>query len=463
MGAYRRPIKFKRRRIPRRHSKYIVKLTPNTTVLFIVVFIIACIIGTVILGNHLKQKAEENRPSILDTVTNSEEETTKTSSGVSSIGKADGHIRSGCLDISYTTSKEKLEVQLRNMFASGFDSVTLPIEKDGSLLYYFPAAVTLSYMSENENLPSLTETIETIKSIGAEYGINPTVTAYYVLTSSKPEDPVLKEVAYLFDTAIIAEAYTLGADEVLVSGFENDFNAEEILAFAEKLKSASSGIKIGFAFAPEVYLTDENASTLEKISAEISFLAIDTFGFDWTYSVTNEPVYSTDEDGEAEETTETVILSQIYGQIEEFLSYAKGNISLYGLRFVLDGTHTYTLSEAIDVLYSKGAFDFYVAATSEDSFSPVTPETTEADIGSDVESEEETTKRPSSAETTAPSTTESTASTEKPKETETVPLETEPETTEPETTVPETVEPIETEPIETEASVTAEENISQPE
>ncbi len=452
MGAYRRQVKFPKRRVPRRHSKYIAGTKLNATVLFVVIFVIVCIVGTVALGNYLKEKADQNRPSILDTSTKTEEDTTKTSSGVSSIDHADGHIRSGCLDISYGSDNNVLENELRNLFASGFDSVTLPIEKNGSLLYYFPAASALSYISPDTELPSLTKTIEIIKSIGAEYGIEPTVTAYYKLSAPETEDPVLTEASYLFDTAIISEAYSLGADEVLVSGFKTELDSDEILSeimtFIEKLKSSSPEIKIGFAFAPEIYFADQTAQALEKISAEISFLAIDTSDLDWTYSVTKDPVYTTDENGNTTETVETIVISQIYGQIEKILSDAKGSISLYGLRFVLDGTYTYTLSEAIDALYSKGVLDFYVASTAKSAFAPISPDT--SDSKSDLDSDSQTTSpsRPTNTgtakpETTKPETTETVPVTEtvSPEDSEPVP----PETTEPETTESETSPNTETE------------------
>ena len=409
MGAYRRPVKFQRRRVPRRHSKY-VGIKPNTTVLFVVIFIIACIIGSVMLGNHLKEKAEQNRPSILDTATQKTDETTKTSSGVSSIGHADGHIRSGCLDISYGTDTESLTKRLHNLFASGFDSVTLPIAaNDGALLYYSPVAVTLSYMSADADLPSLTDIVKLIKTVGSEYGINPTVTAYYRLTTPETDDAVLREAAYLFDTAIISEAYTLGADEVLVSGFKKDLHTDErrdaILLFTEKLRISAPSIKVGFAFAPEVYCTDETASNLEKIASEVSFLAVDTSELDWSCSVTEETVYTTDENGDTTEIVETVILSNIYSQIDEITSAAKGSIPLYGLRFVLEGENTVTLREAIDVLYSKGALDFYVMTAPESAYSPSEPETTESESSDETETDEET-KRPSQQTKPAETTTQ---------------------------------------------------------
>ncbi len=472
MGAYRRPVKFQRRRVPRRHNKY-VGIKPNTTVLFVVIFIVACIIGSVILGNHLKRKAEENRPSILDTATQKDDETTKTSSGVSSIAPADGHIRSGCLDISHESDKDALTKSLHNLFSSGFDSVTLPIAKDGALLYYSPAAVALSYMSADADLPSLTETVELIKSVGAAYGINPTVTAYYKLTSPETEDPVLKEASYLFDTAIISEAYTLGADEVLVAGFKKDLHTDErrdaILLFVEKLKSSAPDIKIGFAFAPEVYCTDTTAANLEKIASETDFLAVDTSELDWTYSVTDEPVYTTDENGDRIETTETVVLSSIYGQIEGITSAAKGSISLYGLRFVLNGTYTYTLTEAIDALYSKGALDYYVMSAPESGYSPEEPETTESESETETKKETET-KRPVQQETKPPETTtppETTLSadteTDVPADTETdAPVDTETDApVDTETDAPvdtETDAPVDTEtgtPVDTETDVPA--------
>lgn len=427
MNNYRRPVNFKRNRIPRRHRKF--KIKPNSAVLFVSVFVIIVIVATVMLGNHLKELADQIAPPDNTGEDTTDADTTLKSDGVSSIISADGNIRSGCLDISEYSSDEELARQIKNIYAAGFDSVTVPISNNGSLCYYSPAAITLSYMTEDAELPKLQSIIEMIRSIGNDYGITPKVTAYYRLTSPNTTDPVLSEASFLFDTAIVAEAYTLGADEVLVSGFSlgGAADCETVISFIEKTKVSAPKIKLGLAFAPDVYATDTLSSYLETIAANTSFLAVSTDNFDWSYSVSEDTVVSTDENGETVTTTETVVYSVIYDQLTEAATSIKGSISLYGLRFLLNGDVAYSLCQATEALYSKGAFDFYVISAPTGGFVPddFVPD---SDTDESTEDEETTTKK---EETKKPETTKPTVTTDAPDETDapdTAPHETDTDT-----------------------------------
>ncbi len=413
MNNYRRPVKFKRNRIPRRHRKF--KLKPNSAVLFVSVFVLIVIVATVMLGNHLKELADQIAPPDNTGEDTTDSDTTLKSDGISSITSADGSIRSGCLNISDYSSEEDLARQIKNIYATGFDSVTVPITYNGSLCYYSPAAITLSYMTENAELPTLQSIIDLIRSVGKDYGITPKVTAYYQLSSQNMTDPVLSEASFLFDTAIVAEAYSLGADEVLVSGFSlgGAADCETVISFIEKTKVSAPKIKLGLAFAPEAYATDTLSSYLETIAANTSFLAVSTESFDWSYSVSEETVVFTDENRDTVTTTQTVIHSAIYDQLTEAATSIKGSISLYGLRFLLNGDIPYSLAQAAEALYSKGAFDFYVVSAPLGGFVPddFVPET-DTD---ETEDEETTTKK---EETKRPETTKPAVTTKEPDETD---------------------------------------------
>ena len=316
-------------------------------------------------------------------------------------------------------------------------------------------------MQADAALPDLSKIINTIRSVGKEYGISPTVTAYYKLTTPETDDPVLTEVAFLFDTAIVAEAYTLGADEVLVSGFSlsDATDCDNVTAFIDKAKLSAPKIKLGLAFAPEVYADDASASYLEKIAAGTSFFAVNTDSLDWSYSVIEETFSSTDENGDTVFTTENVVYSVIYDELVNTAVSIKGSISLYGLRFLLNGDNAYSLAMAAEALSSKGAYDYYVITSPEGGHPPddYEPETT-----TESDKKDEETKKPQKPETTQ----KPTVSTAPPETEETDPPVEAPDTdSEPDTTESDTAEPTppETEPSEETTESTPETETTPPE
>ncbi len=381
MNSYRRPVNFKRRHVPRRHSKYTPKPKLNATVLFLTLFILAVIVGTVMLGNHLKSKVDEGKESSDTNVETKTEQSTPASGGISMIEPAEGNVRAGCLDISAITNEEDLIRRITDILASGYDAVTIPITKDNSLLYYSPAAAALSQLPADTNLPDLANVIKTVRETGENYGLTPTVTVYYKLTSTEITDPVLAEAAFLFDNAIVAEAHNLGADEVLISGFSlaTSDDCDSILYFIEKLKTSAPAIKPGLSFTPDVYSVDVTAAYLEKLSAVTSFFAVDTSRLDWSYTVTEESVILTDENGDEIESTESVVFTAIYNDIINIATEIKGSISLYGLRFIINGENTYLLSEATEALYFKGAYDYYIVSAPEGGYGPDLPDAEETE------------------------------------------------------------------------------------
>ncbi len=424
MNSYRRPVHFRRSRIPKRKNKFRTGI--NAAVLFVVIFVIVCIVGTVMLGNYLLDRAEETAGDTVTTPPPKETETTKMSDGLSQIEPADGSVRSGCLDIFGIKSADALDGEIRRILAAGYDSITVPVSQNGELLYYSPTAVALSHMDAASALPSLDSVIQKIKNIGREYSISPTVTLYYTLSSLSKEDPVLQEASFLFETAITTELVSYDADEVLISGFSLSENAsdgaEKIISFTEKMKDQKDGTKLGISLTYEVFADNSSAHLLEKLSSAADFMAVDLTYLDWTHTVSSETVYDTDENGISNERIETVHITPIYEEIIRIADMIKGSTSLYGLRFLLRGDIPYSLSEAISALSYSKAYDFYV----------ITP----SPLGEDPEDEPET-------EDTADDTTRKNDSkdTKPPKETE--PKETEKDTTK-ETTA-ETTAPPETE------------------
>lgn len=418
MNSYRRPVHFRRSKIPRRKNSKKAKI--NTAVLIVLIFVIVCIVGTVMLGNYLKNRADDTSIPKETLPPETDADTTRTSEGLSTIEPAEGSVRSGCLDIKGVTDAAELDEKIRYIFASGYDSITVPIADDGSLLYYSPAAIALSHMQKDSLLPSLTDIISRIKKIAEEYRINPTVTAFYTLTSPNIDDPVLMEAAFLFDTAIVAEAHSLGADEILVSGFSLAEKPTEatnaVISFVEKLRATAKDIRIGLALPAETYMADNTAHHLETISSAVEYLAVETSELDWSHTVTEDTVYNTDENGDVIESVETVHLSSIYETLTGIAESIKGSTSLYGLRFLLNGDDPYTLVLAIDALALKNAHDFYVVTPTPVHFADEDDETDEdeEDTAKTQKPDKEDTKKPETKppETTKKETTEAVTETE---------------------------------------------------
>ncbi|MCD7776448.1 MAG: hypothetical protein LUH54_03640, partial [Firmicutes bacterium] len=360
------PIKYRKRRVRRRTSTVgrAGRRKIPTAVIFVCVFVICCIVGTVMLGNYLLDKVEEP-PETTEPTTTSGTSSSHQTSGLSNISSADGNVRAGCLDISDTSNLEIIRERVDFIYESGYDSILIPVSDGSGELYFLSdVAVALSRMSSDADLPTMSDILRVINESAESYGITPKVTIYYVITSGGISDAVLYEAAVLYDTAVITECTSLGADEVLLSGIEVNGSGEDDISaftsFIEKVKEADSDITLGAAFGLEIYQSTDYAALLESISSCVSFLAVDISSLDMTYTDTDEIVYTTDEDGSIIESTETVRMSSLYSELSEAAESIKGSISLYGLSFLLYGDDTYILSESIDAIYSAGAYSFYV-------------------------------------------------------------------------------------------------------
>ncbi len=406
------PIKYRRRRVKRRKSTVgrAGKRQIPTAVIFVCVFVVFCIVGTVALGNYLLGKVEEGGGTDAASST-SGTSSTRYTSGISSIAAAEGNVRSGCLDISDTSDLAVIRERVDFLFECGYNAVTIPVSKyDGTLYYMSDAAVALSRMSEDENLASLSDILDVIDASAEYYGIDAGVTVYYTATWCGISDSVLREAAILYDTAVIAECDAAGVDEVLISYFEvtaDESGIEELTSFTDKIKESAPDINLGLSFLIDIYSDTSYATLLEAAASNVSFLTVDISSIDLTYVSTYGKVYTenedsteiTDDESTAEETAVIARDSSIYSDLSEAAEAIKGSVSLYGLRFLLYGEDTYVLSESINAIYSAGAYNFYV-------ITPTPTNTQEADTETDDSSEtEEDTETEAPAATKAETTT----------------------------------------------------------
>ncbi len=379
MNGYHAPIQYKHNRKKRRYGKK--KLRINFTVLFVVLFIIGCFVGAVFLGNYLKDKVGEphSGPASLPE-TNGEKPDGSHPSVSDAAQKRKSH-RSGCFFPYAGADAYKLAGKL---FDSGYDSVTIPLKDDtGALLYYSASAVALSRLPEDAQLPSLGDTISAIRAAGRVRGIEPLITVYYDMAYHTQTDPVIGEAALLYETAVISEAYSLGADGVLLTGLPTEggriTDPDGILAVIDKLRASSPDIALTLAFPYEVYADRAMSQTLDTLVLAAGALAVDTTPLDWSYSETEEEFTYTNDQGEPETGTETVRQSSIYSSLDSAAAAIKSSTALYSLGFVIRGNVPYNEVEAVDALYHNGTYAYFVISAPEEMSQPTTPGETSAE------------------------------------------------------------------------------------
>ncbi len=451
MNGYHAPIQYKHSGRSRRHyNRYgRKKLRINLTVLFVVLFIIGCFVGAVVLGNYLKDKvggAGAGDDTFFDT---NDKADTGPHPSVSDAAQSHASHRSGCF---FPYASEDIYALAGRIFDSGYDSVTIPLkDSSGTLLYYSSAAETLSRLPEGVELADLRDTMSAVRAAGRARGMEPQITLYFDMTYSASSDPVISEATLLYETAVIAEAFSLGADNVLITGLPTDggriTDADGIFAIIEKLRSSAPDIKLTLAFPPETFADRSMSQTLDALAKEAGALAVDTLGLDWSYSETEEEYTYTDEQGQQATGVGTVRHSSIYSALDDAASSIKSSVSLYSLGFVIRGDVTYNESEAVDALSRNGAYGYFVISAPEEYHAPASPETGGV-------TEPDTTAKPGKPETSKPSETKPPASTTAPPATTEAPVTEAPGTEAPGTQEPpvtdepQTDKPTETEPDE---------------
>ncbi len=387
MAQYHAPIQYKHRKTKRRYGRK--RLHINLTVAFVVMFVVAVTVGTICLGNHLKHKVAAIGTGD-DFDTGGDTIGTGEAGGQSASDAAQKHddVRSGCFLLVKGETDEMIKQRALRLFDSGYDSVTIPLADSAhSLLYASDAAVALSRQPENTGLPDLSRVIIDIREAGAERGLSPSVNVYYDLTYSDQTDPVLSEATLLYETAVAAEAFSLGADEVLLTGFPVSGNTipdpDAILSVIDRMKSSSPDIKLIAAFPYEVFANVDMSAPLDMLSRAAGRLAVDTTGLDWSYTERTETDYdAADENGEPVKTDRVVRESNIYGELDRACASIKSSVSLYSLGFVILSDEPYNQAEAIDALFKNGIYSFYAvsfpAPTPDGPTDTDTPDTDDA-------------------------------------------------------------------------------------
>lgn len=365
---YHAPIQFKHYKSKRRYGKRKIKI--NLTVVGIIIFAVACVVGTVCLGNYLRGKVDAGDGVGYSGSIGSGSGNDAVGPNVGDAAQTHESMRSGCFDLA-TGSADRL-------FDAGYDAVTVPLtDEDGVLLYDSDAAKALSRQPAETELPKLGEKLSEIRAAASARGIKAKITVYYDMKYSQNADPVISEATLLYETAVIAEAYSLGADEALITGIPVEKDAASALEIIDKLRASAPGIRLRLALPYEIFGNAAMSQTLDAVADAAGALAVDTRSLDWSYSETSSSP-GTDpgaETGTPATPERSERHSNIFDELDRAASSIRSSVSLYSLGFVLLGDNMYLESEAVDALIKNGIYSYYTVTSPEDTSAPSTGDT----------------------------------------------------------------------------------------
>lgn len=231
-------------------------------------FAVAAIIfaATVFVGNILKNRVEtvkensdttftlETEKAQMDTVM----QTAKHDSALSAV--CAGHLATEGI-----TDAKGVREKISQLKAGGYNAVSFAVNSDtGEFTYASPALQEISRLPASEKLFSyalLKEAASAAKALGMRMSA--------VMCSSADTD---------IDSAVAAELYSAGFDEIIVTGFESDApddsTVSRINSYVEALRK-SAPVDFGVLLSDDVLSDSKNAPFIEKIFAKTEFLAID--------------------------------------------------------------------------------------------------------------------------------------------------------------------------------------------
>ncbi len=240
-------------------------------IIFYVSAAVIILVLTVIWGNHLNDKVNSVDRTTTDIL--SETEPPKAPDKENENGFEAEHdsalssVAAGCLQLSGEDSSESAVKKVQAIKLAGFNAVSFSLtDEEGSVTYRSPALTSLSRLPASEKLVSFEALSAAFKAAG-DMGLRISV----VINSSES----------LADTVIAREVATLGAEEIVILGFEgysllNNDAVDVIGAYVGKMREAAGeSVALSVCFTEEFYKAPQNAPYLEKVYALCEFLSID--------------------------------------------------------------------------------------------------------------------------------------------------------------------------------------------
>lgn len=304
---------------------------PRRIIFFAVVAVLIFAV-TVIIGNVLKKRVDNNEIDTSEITEPAGDKTDFTLDGTTVSVPHDGALASvaaGYLDLSGISDAEGARAAVQDLRSAGYNAAAVVIfDGDGMLSYASKAAESASGLKASEKLVPY-EVLKAAVSEAGDLGIRSIAVAD---CGAK----LLPDIA--------AELSALGFNEILLRGFESldALSADAVSQINAAISSVSAeNMTVGVCLSSEIYLAAQNSPYIEKLYTAAHYLAIDL----------------------------TSATPESAGETAERL---QGSFSAYLLRAVLDGRNAENAAAVKSALQNGGVKAYtYISAP------PHTQETTD--------------------------------------------------------------------------------------
>ena len=295
---------------------------PRRIIFFAVVAVLIFAV-TVIIGNVLKKRVDNNEIDTSEITEPAGDKTDFTLDGTTVSVPHDealASVAAGYLDLSGISDAEGARAAVQDLRSAGYNAAAVVIfDGDGMLSYASKAAESASGLKASEKLVPY-EVLKTAVSEAGNLGIRSIAVAD---CGAK----LLPDIA--------AELSSLGFNEILLRGFESldALSADAVSQISAAISSVSSeNMTVGVCLSSEIYLAAQNSPYIEKLYTEAHYLAIDL----------------------------TSATSESAGETAERL---QGSFSAYLLRAVLDGRNAENAAAVRSALQGGGVKAYtYISA-----------------------------------------------------------------------------------------------------
>lgn len=360
-------------------------------VAFVLVCALLLTIFSVLLGSHLKKKAENSLS--LSTDNDTTESTGENiddlfPGGVPVKDPAESKRELCAADIDITSADADTLCDMIDALSNTYNAISVRITSPGGKLVYISPAL-MEYVGLDSSLIDTHVTLETTDdsntddSTETEDKISYDIYDNLCAVLDKAEEKGLRSVVLFatdsssldysasalskceIDSVIAGELSSLGCDEILIDGLfteEGQLPHEtlrSIIRYLAVLRSRTGDTLLGLNFSDHVYLIPQNASVIKTLSEYADFLSI-SIGT----SVTDP--------------------SEAYSAVYDNCYSLKGNFSMYNLRGIIvsdNGDISAAIHASLKALYAR-SFQFTVYVP-DPSFSPAEGEPS-TDTGSET-------------------------------------------------------------------------------
>ena len=238
---------------------------PRRIIFFAVVAVLIFAV-TVIIGNVLKKRVDNNE---IDTseITEPTGDSTDFVNNDATVSvphdEALASVAAGYLDLSGISDAEGARAAVQDLRSAGYNAAAVAVfDGDGMLSYASEAAESASGLKASEKLVPY-EVLKAAVSEAGDLGIRSIAVAD---CGAK----LLPDIA--------AELSALGFNEILLRGFESldALSADAVSQISAAISSVSSeNMTVGVCLSSEIYLAAQNSPYIEKLYTEAHYLAID--------------------------------------------------------------------------------------------------------------------------------------------------------------------------------------------